>query len=113
MQKYLTLSDHGYIGYAVITNKKFWEGLPADLRGILDGAMRDATRLATDIAKKENDDALEAIRKSGKTQVLTLTPQERAEWKRAMVKAHQQMEDKIGPEMVRAFYKETGFDPHR
>ena len=113
VQKYLTLSDHGYIGYAVITNKKFWEGLPADLRGILDGAMRDATRLANDIAKKENDDALEAIRKSGKTQVLTLTPQEKAEWKRAMVKSHQQMEDKIGPEMVRAFYKETGFDPHR
>ena len=113
VQKYLTLSDHGYIGYAVITNKKFWEGLPADLRGILDGAMRDATRLANDIAKKENDDALEAIRKSGKTQVLTLTPQEKAEWKKAMVKSHHQMEDKIGPDMVRAFYKETGFDPNR
>ncbi len=113
VQKYLTLSDHGYIGYAVITNKKFWDGLPADLRGILEGAVKDATRLANDIAKKENDDALEAIRKSGKTQVLTLTPQEKAEWKRAMVKSHQQMEDKIGPEMVRAFYKETGFDPHR
>ena len=113
VQKYLTLSDRGYIGYAVITNKKFWEGLPADLRGILDGAMRDATRLANDIAKKENDDALEAIRKSGKTQVLTLTPQEKAEWKKAMVKSHHQMEDKIGPDMVRAFYKETGFDPNR
>ena len=113
VQKYLTLSDHGYIGYAVITNKKFWEGLPADLRGILDGAMRDATRLANDIAKKENDDALDAIRKSGKTQVLTLTPQEKAEWKKAMVKSHHQMEDKIGAEMVRAFYKETGFDPNR
>jgi len=28
VQKYVTLSDHGYIGYAVIVNKKFWEGLP-------------------------------------------------------------------------------------
>ena len=112
VQKFLTLSDHGYIGYAVITNKKFWEGLPADLRGILEGAMKDATRHANDVAKKENDDALEGIRKSGKTQVLTLTPQEKADWKKAMVKSHRQMEDKIGADMVRAFYKETGFDPN-
>lgn len=112
VQKFLTLSDHGYIGYAVITNKKFWEGLPPDLRGILEGAMKDATRHANDVAKKENDDALEGIRKSGKTQVLTLTPQEKADWKKAMVKSHRQMEDKIGADMVRAFYKETGFDPN-
>ena len=36
VQKYTTLTDHGYIGYAVIANKKFWDGLPADVRGQLD-----------------------------------------------------------------------------
>jgi C4-dicarboxylate-binding protein DctP len=113
VQKFITLSDHGYIGYAVITNKKFWEGLPADIRGILEGAMKDATKHANDIARKENDDALEGIRKSGKTQILTLTPAEKAEWKKAMVKSHRQMEEKIGPELVQAFYKETGFDPNK
>jgi C4-dicarboxylate-binding protein DctP len=113
VQKFLTLSDHGYIGYAVITNKKFWDGLPADLRTILEGAMKDATKLANDIAKKENDDALEGIRKSGKTQILTLTPQERAEWKKAMLKSHRQMEERIGAELIQAFYKETGFDPNK
>lgn len=111
VQKYITLSDHGYIGYAVITNKKFWDGLPADIRGILEGAMKDASKLANDIAKKENDDALEGIRKSGKTQVLTLTPAERAEWKKAMVQSHKAMEERIGADLVKSFYKETGFDP--
>lgn len=67
VQKFLTLADHGYIGYAVITNKKFREELPADLRGILEGAMKDATRHANEVAKKENDDAPEGIRKSGKS----------------------------------------------
>src|SRR5262249_40111250 len=38
VQKYLTLSDHGYIGYAVIVNKKFWDGLPPDIRTALEGA---------------------------------------------------------------------------
>jgi len=32
VQKYLALTDHGYLGYAVIVNKKFWDGLPADVR---------------------------------------------------------------------------------
>ena len=61
VQKYLTLTDHGYLGYAVIVNKKFWDGLPADIRTTLEGAMKDATKYANDIAKKENDDALAAV----------------------------------------------------
>ena len=27
VQKHMTMSDHGYLGYAVMTNKKFWDGL--------------------------------------------------------------------------------------
>src|SRR5437763_1267293 len=73
VQKYLALTDHGYLGYAVIANKKFWDGLPADVRTTLEGAMKDATKFANDIAQKENDDALAAVRKSGKTQIITLT----------------------------------------
>ena len=111
VQKYLTMSDHGYIGYAVIVNKKFWDGLPADIRTTLEGAMKDATKYTNDIAKKENDDALEAIRKSGKTQILTLTAEEKAAWKKALVKVHQQSEDRIPKDLVQAIYKETGFKP--
>ena len=55
VQKYMTLTDHGYLGYAVITNKKFWDGLPADVRGQLEKAMEEATVYANKIAKEEND----------------------------------------------------------
>ena len=85
VQKYLTLTDHGVIEYAVIVNKKFWDGLPADIRTTLEGAMKEATKYANDIAKKENDDALEAVKKSGKTEVITLTADEKAAWKKALV----------------------------
>jgi C4-dicarboxylate-binding protein DctP len=85
VQKYLTLTDHGVIEYAVIVNKKFWDGLPADIRTTLEGAMKDATKYADDIAKKENDDAIEAVRKSGKTQILELTAAERAAMKAALM----------------------------
>ena len=111
VQKYVTLSDHGYLGYAVIVNKKFWDGLPADIRTTLDGAMKDATKYANDIAKKENDDALEAVRKSGKTEIITLTPEQKKAWKKALVKVHKEAESRIGKDLIQSIYKETGFDP--
>jgi C4-dicarboxylate-binding protein DctP len=111
VQKHLTLSNHGYLGYAVIVNKKFWDGLPADVRTALEGAMKDATKYANDIARKENDDAIEAVRKSGKTQILTLTPEEKAAWKKVLVAVHKDNESRIGKDIIQAVYKETGFKP--
>jgi len=113
VQKYLTLSDHGYLGYAVIVNKKFWDGLPADIRSILDGAMKDATHYANEIAKKENDEALEAVRKSGRTQIITLTAAEKLAWKKAMMKAHRENEGRIGKDLIEAVYKQADFDPNK
>jgi C4-dicarboxylate-binding protein DctP len=66
VQKHLTLTDHGYLGYAVIVNKKFWDGLPADIRKQLDDAMEQSTRYANQIAKVENDSSLEAVNSSVK-----------------------------------------------
>ena len=111
VQKFLALTDHGVIEYAVIVNKKFWDGLPADIRTTLQGAMNDATKFANDIAKKENDDALEAVRKSGKTQILTLTPEQKAAMKKALVAVHKENESRIGKEIIAEVYKETGFKP--
>jgi C4-dicarboxylate-binding protein DctP len=113
VQKYLTLSDHGYLGYAVIVNKKFWEGLPADIRATLEQAMREATKYTNNIAQQENDDALAKVKASGKTQIITLTPQEKLEWKKALIKVHRQSEERIPKDMIQEIYKETGFDPNK
>jgi C4-dicarboxylate-binding protein DctP len=112
VQKYVTSSDHGYLGYAVIVNKKFWDGLPADIRSALDGAMKDATKYANDIAKKENEDALEAVRKSGKSQILALAPDEKKAWKKVLVRVHRENEDRVGRDLIASIYKVTGFDPN-
>jgi len=111
VQKFVTLSDHGYLGYAVIVNKKFWDGLPGDIRQQLEDAMEQATRYANQIAKLENDKALDAVRKSGKSEIITLTPEQKRAWKKAMVKVHEQMSGRVGKELIQSVYKETGFDP--
>jgi len=113
VQKYLTLTDHGYLGYAVIVNKKFWDGLNPEIRKTLEGAIKDATVYNNDIAQKENDQALENVRKSGKTQVITLTPEEKLAWKKATIKVHEQFADKLGRDTLQTIYRETGFDPSK
>jgi len=109
VQKYVTLSDHGYLGYAVIVNKKFWDGLPADIRTTLEGAMAESTKYANDIAKKKNDDDMAAVKASGKSEIITLTPQERAEWKQALIKVHDEQADRIGADLIKEVYEATGF----
>ncbi|HLO62588.1 MAG TPA: TRAP transporter substrate-binding protein [Azonexus sp.] len=111
VQKHLTLTEHGYLGYAVIVNKKFWDGLPADIRKQLEDAMEQSTRYANQIAKVENDSSLEAVKKSGKTAVYVPTREERLAFKKAMVPVHQKMESRVGKEVIQAVYKDTGFKP--
>jgi len=113
VQKHLTLTEHGYLGYAVIVNKKFWEGLPADVRGQLEQAMKEATEYANKIAKEQNDKDLELVKKSGRTQVYVPTKEERMAFKKALVPVHQKMESRIGPDLIKAIYKDTGFDPNK
>ncbi len=107
VQKNLTVSNHGYLGYAVIVNKKFWDSLPADVRGQLEGAMKDATKYSNAIAQQENDQALEAIRKSGKTAIHVLTDAEKVEWRKALVPVQKEMEGRIGKELIAAVNKES------
>ena len=111
VQKHLTLTEHGYLGYAVIVNKKFWDGLPADVRSQLEDAMEQATRYANQIAKVENDSSLDAVKKSGKTTVYAPSKEERLAFKKAMVPVHQKMEGRVGKEVIQAVYKDIGFKP--
>jgi len=105
VQKHMTVTNHGYIGYAVVVNKKFWEKLPADVRSQLDGAMKEATEYANKIAQQENEAALDAIRKSGKVTVYMPTDAEKAEWRKVMLPVHKTMEERIGKDLIAAASK--------
>lgn len=107
LQRHITVSNHGYLGYAVIVNKKFWDGLPSSVRSNLEDAMRDATRYANTIAHQENEAALEAIRKTGKTTIYALSEKEREAWRQALIPVHKEMESRIGKDLIAAVYKEA------
>jgi C4-dicarboxylate-binding protein DctP len=105
VQKYTTLTNHGYIGYVVVVNKKFWDSLPDEIRTELKRAMREATAFGNARSAQENADALEAMRKSGKTELISLTPEQDAAMRKAMQPVYDDVASRISKDLVEDFRK--------
>src|SRR5919205_982722 len=107
VQKYITNTNHGYIGYVVVTNKKFWDGLPADVRANCEKAMKEATAYGNAQSQKENDDALAEIKKTGKSEIVKLTPEQDAAMRKAMEPVYKDVASRVGQPLIDEFLKET------
>ncbi len=106
VQKHLTLTNHGYLGYLVVMSKKFWNSLPKDLQKDVIQAMNEATEKERIWAKELNDEQLKKIeeyaKKTRKLQIHTLTPEIIEEWKRAVKPIYKEFYDpkKIGKDLI-------------
>jgi len=107
VQKYITETNHGYIGYVVVTNKKFWDGLPADIRAQCEKAMKEATAYGNAQSQKENDDAKADIVKSGKSEIVKLTPEQDSAMRKAMEGVYKDVAGRVGQPLIDEFLKET------
>ncbi len=111
VQKYATVTNHGYIGYVVVVNKKFWDGLPGDIRDELSKAMKEATEFGNGQSAKENQEALEEIKKSGKTEIITLTAEQNEAMRQALMPVYKEVASRVGQPLIDEFLKETGRSP--
>jgi C4-dicarboxylate-binding protein DctP len=107
VQKDITNSQHAHLQYAVIANSKFWNGLPADIKAGVDKAMAEATDYTNKIADSENADALEAIKKSGKATIHTLTADQKKAWREAMLPSWTWAEGRVGKEVIEILKRVT------
>ena len=105
VQKHMTISDHGYIGYILVMGKPFWDGLPPDIRPLLEKAIAESTTFINELAEKENAEAIAAIKATGKTAVITLTPAEREEWRKAMAPVYEEMAPRVGKQLIEDIQK--------
>lgn len=112
VQKYISHTNHGYIGYVVVTNKKFWDGLPADIRGQLEKALVEATAFANATSQQENEEAFAEIKKSGKSQILELTDAEQLVLRKAMEPVYKEMAGRLGQGVIDEFLKEAASATH-
>jgi len=106
VQKYLTISNHGYLGYLVVMSKKFWETLPEDLQKDVVQAMNEATQQERIWAQELNDEQFALIKdyakSTGKLEIFKLTPEQRAAWKKAVSKIYPKFYDDnlIGEDLI-------------
>jgi len=108
VQKYMTLSNHGYLGYLVVMSKKFYDSLPKDLQADVKQAMKEATEKERQYAKELDKSQLAKIeeyaKKSGKLKIYTLNDKQKAVWKKAMSSIYPEFYDnnKIGKDLIEA-----------
>ncbi|MCM2131104.1 TRAP transporter substrate-binding protein [Larsenimonas rhizosphaerae] len=102
VQDYITESNHGLLDYMLITNAKFWNGLPDDVRSELDDIVEEVTTAVNEEAKQINDSDRQKIIDAGTTTVIQLTPEQRNEWREAMKPVWKEFEGDIGKDLIDA-----------
>lgn len=97
VQSDLSLTEHGYLGYAVVTNQRFWQHLKTSDRALINQALQESLAFANQIADAQNDQALHALRQAGTTRIHTLTTGQRQRLRQAVQPVQQQLASRIGP----------------
>jgi len=101
VQKHISESNHGYIGYVLVINKEFLDSLPADLQTDVQEAADEATTYNREVAVEVNNEAKKVIEDADTTEIHPLSEQERQAFKDAVVPSvWQQYADVIGQDLV-------------
>jgi C4-dicarboxylate-binding protein DctP len=105
VQKTIAVTNHGVIDYMVITNAKWWDGLPADVRKGLQEAMDEATKYGNGIANDFNERDMKRIQEAGKAKIQPLSKADLAAWQKAMEPVWKRFESDIGKDLIQAALK--------
>ena len=105
VQKSIAETNHGVIDYMVITNAKWWDGLPADVRAGLTKAMDEATAYANKLADDINQRDKKLIAEAGKAKIQELSKDDLAAWRKAMAPVWTKFENDIGKDLIAAAQK--------
>lgn len=108
VQSDLTLTEHAYLGYAVITGERFWRSLSQIDQRLLQQAMSDALRYGNHIADSQNSKALLALRRAGTTAVHESSAEQRALLREAVQPVHQQFSARTGKQYLEDTHRALG-----
>jgi C4-dicarboxylate-binding protein DctP len=108
VQKTIAVTNHGVIDYMVVTNAKWWDSLPADVRAGLSSAMKEATAYGNKLANDLNEQDRQKIAAAGKAKIQELSKEDIAAWKKAMEPVWKKFEGDIGKDLIQAAQKSNG-----
>jgi len=101
VQDGVTETNHGILDYAVIVSRRFWEGLPKDIRADLERILNEVTAERNKQSYDLNQASRAKILENGGT-IRTLTAEQRTAWVNAMKPVWAKFEDEIGADLISA-----------
>lgn len=110
VQKYMTITNHGYLGYVVLTNKDYWESLPEDIRDILKEVIAEVTVWEYEAASDLNELYFNALQEEDNVEITVLTPEERELWAEAFEPLYNYFGRKISNEIMHELLREKSKD---
>ena len=102
VQKYIMDSDHGVLDYMVITNAKWWAGLPPDVQKGLKAAMDESIAYGNKAAFQEALSFRDKVIADKKAEVVPMTKEQKAAWRAAMKPVWKKFEGEIGKNLIDA-----------
>jgi C4-dicarboxylate-binding protein DctP len=105
VQATIAETNHGVLDYMVVTNAKWWDKLPSDVKKGLSEAMAEATVYGNGLANKINEDNRKLVSDAGKAKIQKLTKEDTAVWRKAMEPVWKKFEGGIGRDLIEAASK--------
>ena len=102
VQPYISETNHGVLDYMLVSNARFWYGIPHEIRSELEAIIDEVTLAVNREAERLNAEHRQRIAAAGTSQIIALSDAERSAWRAAMQPVWQHYEDEIGPVVMRA-----------
>ena len=102
VQPYITETNHGVLDYMLVSNTRFWFGIPHQIRTELEGIIDEVTYEVNRAAEDANQADRTSILQAGTSEIITLTPEEREAWRAKMRPVWQQFGSVIGEDIINA-----------
>ncbi|MFC0271061.1 DctP family TRAP transporter solute-binding subunit [Metabacillus herbersteinensis] len=96
-QDYMTVSNHGFLGYTVLMNKDFWNKLPSDVQTDLEDAMNETTQWILKESEQLNQGQLNEIKEKSTIKIHYLSDQEKVEWSKKLQPAYETYKSWVSP----------------
>lgn len=105
VQKYLTISNHGYLGYVVMMDEQTWNKQSKETKRILLEAIQETTAWNAEQSIQMNKEQLELIKQNSSINIHELTDKERKEWKKQLSPIYDKLAPTIGVNLVEELKK--------
>jgi tripartite ATP-independent transporter DctP family solute receptor len=105
LQNYMTISNHGFLGYVVLINNDFWESLPEEVQPSIEAAMNETTSWMIAESQKMNEEQLQLIEQESPINIHVLSKEDQIEWYHELKPVYSQFLQSINDKDLEKFIK--------